>query len=134
MSTSTAVTMRWNVKFSAAQKGRKTLGLFKEEQPCLEKGRVPRVSRLMALAIKMEQMIRDGVVKDYAELGRLGKVSRARISQIMGLLNLAPDIQEAVLLLPRILSGRETHMLRDLVKTAALPLWSEQRHDRARCR
>ena len=28
---SAAVTMKWDVKFSAAHKGRKTLGLFKEE-------------------------------------------------------------------------------------------------------
>lgn len=31
---------------------------------------------------------------DYAELARIGRVSRARVSQIMDLLNLAPNIQE----------------------------------------
>src|SRR4051812_23529448 len=56
------------------------------------KGAHPRVARLMALAIKFDGMIRDGVVKDYAELGRLGKITRARISQIMALTTLAPDI------------------------------------------
>jgi hypothetical protein len=42
-------------------------------------------------------LIQQGVVKDYADLARLGQVSRARITQIMNLLNLAPDIQEPIL-------------------------------------
>src|SRR5262249_49114129 len=46
-------------------------------------GRVPRVARLLALAIRLEQWRADGVVKDYAELARLGHVSRARVSQVM---------------------------------------------------
>ena len=40
----------------------------------------------MALAIRFEQLVRDGVVADYAELARLGRVTRARMSQIMNLL------------------------------------------------
>ena len=55
-------------------------------------GRVSRVTKLMALAIKFDGLIRDGVVNDYADLTRLGGVSRARISQIMNLLLLATDI------------------------------------------
>ncbi len=34
-------------------------------------GRVPRVARLMALAIRFDEHIRAGVVTDYAELARL---------------------------------------------------------------
>ena len=52
-------------------------------------GRVPRISRLMALAIRMEGLVRTGRVKDYAELARLGGVSRARVSQVLNLRNLA---------------------------------------------
>lgn len=40
-------------------------------------GRVPRVARFMALAIRFEQLIRDGQVSDYAQLARLGHVTRA---------------------------------------------------------
>ena len=69
-------------------------------------GRVPRVAKLMALAIRFEQLVADGVVGDYAELSRLGHVTRARMTQIMNLLHLAPDIQEAILFLPRVESGR----------------------------
>ena len=70
-------------------------------------GRVPRVSRLMALAIRFEQMIRDGVVADQAELARLGHVSRERLTQIMNLLSLASDIQETLLFLPETTKGRD---------------------------
>jgi len=63
-------------------------------------GKVPRIARIMGLAIKMDMLLRDGVVKDYAELARLGHVSRARVTQIMNLLHLAPDIQEEILFLP----------------------------------
>lgn len=36
-------------------------------------------------------MFRDGAVADPAALARLGHVSRARLTQIMNLLSLAPD-------------------------------------------
>lgn len=39
-----------------------------------------------------------------AELARLGRVSRARITQIMDLLMLAPEIQEEVLYLEQSIS------------------------------
>ena len=51
-----------------------------------------------ACAIRFDEMTRAGEVKDQAELTRLGHVSRARLSQIMNLLNLAPEIQEELLL------------------------------------
>jgi hypothetical protein len=59
--------------------------------------RIPRVTRLMALAIKFQDMVDRGEVRDYADLARLGYVTRARITQIMNLLNLAPDIQQEIL-------------------------------------
>jgi hypothetical protein len=61
---------------------------------------LPRVTRLMALAIRFESLLRKGVVKDYSDLARLGGVSRARITQIMNMRNLAPAIQEQLLFLP----------------------------------
>jgi hypothetical protein len=61
----------------------------------------PRVARLMALAIRCEGLVREGTVRDYAELARLGQVTRARMTQIMNLLWLAPDLQERLLFLER---------------------------------
>ena len=51
----------------------------------------------MGMAIHFDELLRGCVVADYAELARLGHVSRARISQVMNLLSLSPDIQEEVL-------------------------------------
>jgi hypothetical protein len=90
-------------------------------------GRVPRVARLIALALRFEQLMRADGIAAYAELARLGHVSRARITQIMNLLVLAPDIQEALLFLPRTEHGRDPICLRQLQPLAALLDWREQR-------
>ncbi len=92
-------------------------------------GRVPRISRLMALAIRFDQLISDGVVADQAELARLGHVSRARVTQIMNLLHLAPDIQERILFLPRIERGRDPIQLRHVLPIAAEYRWRQQRRE-----
>lgn len=110
-------------------KGRRTEKLILEgaAPPPPPPGRVPRVSRLMALAIRLDQLIRDGIVKDQAELARLGHVSRARLTQIMNLLYLAPDIQEAVLFLPLTEHGRDPISEKDLRPVAAIGNWKKQR-------
>src|SRR5262249_50668165 len=90
-------------------------------------GRAPRVVRLMALAIRLDGLVRSGAVADYAELARLGHVTRARISQIMNLLLLAPDIQEALLFLPKIESGKAPILLFQLQPIAATADWKKQR-------
>lgn len=89
--------------------------------------RVPRISRLMALAIRFEQLICDGVVADQAEIARLGHVSWARLTQIMNLLNLAPDIQEDVLDQLRLSPGRKLMVERKLRGLAAAFDWQVQR-------
>ncbi len=55
--------------------------------------RVPRISRLMALAIHIDEMVRSGEIKDYAEAARLGNITRARMAQIPNLLMLSPEMQ-----------------------------------------
>jgi hypothetical protein len=81
----------------------------------------------MALAIRFDRLIRDGVVADQAELARLGHVTRARLTQIMNLLNLAPDLQEAILFLPRVECGRDPVTERDVRPITAVVDWREQR-------
>jgi hypothetical protein len=80
----------------------------------------------MALAIRFDELIRTGAVRDQAELARLGRVSRARLTQIMNLLNLAPDIQEQILLgaLP---PTRERVTERALRQISAEMNWRKQR-------
>jgi hypothetical protein len=92
-----------------------------------EAGRVPRLSRLMALAMRLDELIRSGEVTSYADLARLGHVTRARLSQITGLLGLAPDLQEEILFLPRTLKGRDPIQLQHLLPIACLADWRKQR-------
>src|ERR1035437_2654334 len=84
---------------------------------------IPRIARLMALAIRFEGLVREGTIRDYAELARRGHVTRARMTQIMKLLDLAPDIQEQILFLPPIRNLNERN-LRRIVSTID---WREQR-------
>ena len=86
--------------------------------------RLPRITRLMALAIKLQDMVDRGEVRDYADLARLGYVSRARITQIMNLINLAPCIQEA-LLFPDA-SPKKPVCERRIRRVARLVLWRDQ--------
>ena len=65
-------------------------------------------------------------LKDYAELARLGQVSRARLTQIMNLLNLAPDIQEEILFLPPVAGERKAISERQVRKVAAIADWRKQ--------
>ena len=97
------------------------------QAPPVASGRVPRIARLMALAIRFEQLVRSGAVCDYAELARLGQVSRARITQIMSLLHLAPDLQEHILFLPRTQKGRDPIHLDQVQGVAAILDWHTQR-------
>jgi hypothetical protein len=87
----------------------------------------PRLARLMALALHLEGLIQEGKVKNFAELGRLGHVTRSRISQIMHLLLLAPDIQEQLLFLPVLVRGRDPIRMRRLLPIARVLDWSQQR-------
>lgn len=90
--------------------------------------RVPAVARTLALALahKMQAMIDVGEVADQAELARVFGFTRARVSQIMDLTLLAPDVQE------RVLFGEETgcrdvtteRKLRHAVRTTS---WADQR-------
>ncbi len=91
------------------------------------KGNIPRVAKLLALAIRFERLVKRGDIQDYADLARLGYVTRARITQIMNLLNLAPDIQEEILFLPNTMKGRDPILEKDLRPVAAVPHWSRQR-------
>jgi hypothetical protein len=82
---------------------------------------IPRLARLVALAIKFQAMVERGEVRDYADLARLGYVTRARLTQIMNLLLLAPDLQEQLLFSATTVEERR---LRNVVK---LVEWREQR-------
>ncbi len=90
-------------------------------------GSVPRVAKLMALALKIDGLVRRGEIRDYADVARLAHITRARVAQIVGLTCLAPDIIEEILHLPPTVSGRDRITERDLRPLASESDWNRQR-------
>lgn len=124
----TSLTFQCKVHFTQARRGRKQMAVGEAPTPApVPLGRVPRIARLMALAIRFERLLAEREVCDYADLARLGHVTRARVTQIMNLLNLAPDIQEELLFLPPVAAGRDTLKEWQLRPIAAEPCWRTQR-------
>lgn len=128
----TGATVVLTVHAAVGGRGRKRLkagdaSAVPARSPATPRGRIPRVARVLALAHHWQFLIGSGVVRDQADLARLVGVSRARVTQVMDLLRLAPDIQEAVLDLPRVERGRDPIHGRDLCRLAAEPLWGKQR-------
>jgi hypothetical protein len=101
---------------------------FKKSKPQVI-GRTPRIAKLMALAIRFEGLIADGIVSDYSELAELAQVSRARITQIMNLNLLAPQLQEKLLYLPQVENGRDTLTLAEMQPVALNVNWKRQREN-----
>jgi hypothetical protein len=128
MTTGTNLTVKARVHFTQARRGGKKM-VVGETPAAIETptGRVPRISRLMALAIRFEGLLQRGEVRDYAELALVGHVTRARVTQIMNLLNLAPDIQEEILFLPAVEAGRDPVKEWEVRPVSAEALWAKQR-------
>jgi len=91
-------------------------------------GTIPRISRLLALAHHIQELIDTGQVKDLAEVARRGHVTRARMTQIMNLLLLAPDIQEEILFMPPTTNGKDPITLRGLRRVLAKTSLVKQRY------
>jgi len=90
-------------------------------------GTIPRISRLLALAHHIQELLDTGQVKDLAEVARRGHITRARMTQIMNLLLLAPDIQEEILFLSPTRSGQNALTERTLRVVLCSPSFHEQR-------
>ena len=82
---------------------------------------VPRLTRLLALAHRWNRLVDEGVATNYAEIARLMRLSRARVTQIVDLSFLAPDIQDEILL------GDADATEREIREIARAPEWDEQR-------
>jgi hypothetical protein len=81
----------------------------------------------MALAIRFDDLLRTSKVRDMSELARLAHVTQPRMTQIMNLLHLAPDIQEELLNLPPVAEGRDPVTERDLRDVVSDANWASQR-------
>jgi hypothetical protein len=116
------------IQFRLHATGRPSRGLGPSDVPPPRNGRLPRVTQVMALAIQFQDMIQRGEARDYADLARLGCLTRERMSQIMELVWLAPDIQQEVLEFPP--SGAVRFPISEVAvrKIAGSLAWDEQRH------
>ena len=120
--------VRCKVHFHKGHRGQLEMRAGAAPEPAnMPAGRVPKLARLMALAIKFQGMLERGEVKDQAELARVGHVTRARVTQVMNLLMLAPDIQEQILFLPLVTDGRDPVKEWQVRAIAAEPTWANQR-------
>lgn len=90
-------------------------------------GRIPRVAKLMALAIRCDQLLQSGAVPDASALARLARVSQPRMTQILNLTMLAPDIQEKLLLLDPVEEGKPEVSEKGLRRVCAEVGWEQQR-------
>ena len=88
--------------------------------------RPARVAVMLALAHKIQDAIDRGAVRDQAEAARRLGLTRARVTQLMGLTLLAPDIQGALLEADAV-DGVEPHHERSLRTLLRSPVWAEQR-------
>src|ERR1700733_13505655 len=100
-----------------------------EQVPSRRIGRLPRITQVLALAMHLEDMIRRGEANDYADLARLSCLCRERISQIVRLNYLAPDIQVELLYLAPTTSGRFPISETALRKIANILSWVDQRRE-----
>lgn len=82
---------------------------------------------MVALAIHFQDLIDRGEIRNDADLARLGCISRERMSQVMMLTWLAPDIQQEVLGLPKTPGARFPVSETALRTIARVASWAEQR-------
>ena len=96
-------------------------------KPVQKQGRVPKISRYMALAIKLDRLIQEGKVAGYADLAKLAGVDCSRLSRIMNLRLLATEIQEKLLFLPEVVHGPDPITLKDVLPLVKEQDWARQR-------
>lgn len=114
------------VTFATKARGRRVLGVNNLSVATLPSGRVPRVARLMALAIKMHDLLAQGRTLSQSDLAELGRVTKARMTQILNLTLLSPGIQAEILDLPPVERGHDPISESDLRPICAEPSWARQ--------
>lgn len=113
-----ALSVEYKIDF--ANEGRKRNMKREPSIPKKKPPGIPRVARLLALAHHYRRLINQGVVRDYADIAGLYNLSRARLTQVMNLTLLAPEIQEEILFSSCCIKERS---VRQVLKT---PIWEEQ--------
>jgi hypothetical protein len=121
------ITITKQVHFTRGGAGRRKMSTTPPKPKVERKPRIPHIAKLMALAIRYDKLLRDGTVADTVELAELCHVSQPRITQILNLNHLAPDIQEDLLHLPAVATGRDPIHEQMLRPIKAEISWEKQR-------
>lgn len=111
---------------TTGERGRKQIETPKPKKSSAP-AKLPHITKLMALAIRLEHLLASGQVKDQAEIARTAGITRARVTQIINLAQLAPDIQEAILNLEPTTDHVPRFREREVRTIAILPTWEKQR-------
>ena len=121
------LTATHKLEFKSGKRTAKTIAEAgtQPEQPT--PGQLPRITKMMALAVRLDHLIKSGQITDQAELARVGHVSRARLTQIMDLNLLAPDIQEEILFFGDSVTTFAVPIERSVRNIAKMTDWSLQR-------
>jgi hypothetical protein len=118
--------MKAKFETTTSSYGRKRVGAPKPKPPNTP-AKLPHITKLMALAIRLEHLLATGQVRDQAEIARVAGITRARVTQIINLNNLAPDIQQAILDLEPTTDHVPRFREREVRSIAILPNWEKQR-------
>jgi hypothetical protein len=121
------ITVTKKVFFTRGAQGRRRIVDKPPPTQTVPEGRIPRLSKLMALALQFDGLIRERRCMDMTEIARVAMVTQPRITQVMNLLHLAPDIQEEILFLPRVLAGRDPIHEKQMRRICQEPRFTRQR-------
>lgn len=116
----------FKIHLARKSRGRVELREGKAPEPLL-RPRVPtRAARLLALAHRIDGLVRSGEFDDYTQIALVAGLTKARVSQIADLSLLAPAVQERVLIELKPEKGRELYGERDLRRIIREPDWHRQ--------
>jgi hypothetical protein len=118
--------IKFQFETSSSSHGRQRVGAPKPKMSRAP-AKLPHITKLMALAIRLEHLLATGQVKDQAEIARTAGITRARVTQIINLTQLAPDIQEAILNLEPTTDHVPRFREREVRTIAIVPNWETQR-------
>jgi hypothetical protein len=136
MSPDDFVTMRFKVAFTRGPFGHKATAPIKEPKihpkpaisltPVVDPSSVPTLTRFLVLGHRLEQLVRDGVVQDFTQLATIFGISKGRVTHLVNLTLLAPDIQEQMLWL-NIPDMRSPHLYERSLRQLTLVVdWNHQ--------
>ena len=66
-----------------------------------KEAKTPRVVELLRKAIEWQGLLESGEVRNQAEIAQREGITRARVTQVMAMLRLAPEIQRHILAMPK---------------------------------